>query len=291
VILPAANSPALMRLLAIDIGNTRIKLGLFCGPELQRRLQQPTERELSSERFESALRRWLEEGGVSPPTIERAILASVVPALTAPVCSVLRALLTVEPLVVGPGFDTGLTLRGPDPRELGADRLVNAVAARRLLLTEAAPGDAPRGGLTVDLGTATKFDCVSPAGEFLGGVIAPGVQTSLTGLLAHAARLRSIELVAPPHVLGQSSVECLQSGAIYGHASLVDGLVARLCAELPFPCEVLATGGFCALIAPHTRSLRRLLPDLTLHGLYLLSERARELTSQTVAPQRGPNLP
>jgi type III pantothenate kinase len=284
-------SPALPRLLAIDIGNTRTKFGLFDGSELQWRLQQPTERELSSKRFESALRQWLEESAISPPSIERAIIASVVPVLTAPVSSVLRTLFGVEPLVVGPGFDTGLTLRGPDARELGADRLVNAVAARYLLAKEAAPERSARGGLIVDLGTATKFDCVSPAGEFLGGVIAPGVQTSLTGLLAHAARLRSIELVAPPHVLGQSSVECLQSGAIYGHASLVDGLVAKLSAELPFACEVLATGGFSALIAPHTTTLRRLVPDLTLHGLCVLSERARTLTSQTAAPQPGPNLP
>jgi type III pantothenate kinase len=132
----------------------------------------------------------------------------------------------------------------------------------------------------VDLGTATKLDCVSAQGEFLGGVIAPGVSVSLDALVARAARLRAVELRAPARVLGRSTIECVQSGLLHGHASLVDGLVSRLRRELSCDpggegaeCLVIATGGYAALIAPLTETLRRIEPDLTLHGLRTIHER------------------
>jgi type III pantothenate kinase len=129
------------------------------------------------------------------------------------------------------------------------------------------------GAIVVDLGTATTLDCVSPSGEFVGGVIVPGMRVSFDALVAGTAQLRDVELVAPPRVLGRNTVECLQSGVVYGYASLVDGLVARLRAELPFACRVLATGGLAPVIAPHASSIERVDPDLTLRGLYGIHRR------------------
>jgi type III pantothenate kinase len=197
-----------------------------------------------------------------------------VPALTPLLIEASGQVIARDALLVGPELATGLTLRGPNPLELGADRLMNAVAARSLAEQHAATQGQPvQGSVVVDLGTATKLDCVSPAGELLGGVIAPGVATSLEALAARAAQLRVVELRAPAQVLGRSTVECVQSGVIHGHASLVDGLLAKLRTELGFDCQVIATGGLAPLIAPLTDSLRRVEPDLTLHGLRLTHAR------------------
>jgi type III pantothenate kinase len=246
-------------LLALDIGNTNLKCGVFRERSLLARVRVPTRADVSAEALAAQLRDGLAAHGIAATEITAGILASVVPALVPIAVDAMQRAFACPTQVVGPDTPTGITLAGPSPLELGADRLVNAVAAQALL--------GASGALVVDLGTATKLDCISPRGEFLGGVIAPGVAVSLEALVLRAARLRSVELRAPRHVLGRSSVECVQSGLIYGHASLVDGLVARLRRELPFACEVLATGGLAALIAPHTESLRRIEPDLTLLGL------------------------
>jgi len=194
-----------------------------------------------------------------------------VPRLTSVWVAALERALDCEALVVNPSLDLGLSLALPDPEQIGADRLVNAVAAWALLGPVGAPRE--RGIIAIDLGTATTFDCVSPRAEFLGGVIVPGVQVSLDGLIARAARLRRVELVAPEHVVGRTTTECLQSGVVLGYASLVDGLVNRLRRELPFACEVVATGGLASVIAPHTESPLRVVPDLTLQGLRILYAR------------------
>jgi type III pantothenate kinase len=191
--------------------------------------------------------------------------------------SALRTAFGLEALVVRPDLDTGVVLRGPDPLELGADRLVNGAAAWSDINTARGRGELTSGSIVVDLGTATKLDCVSRQGEFLGGVIAPGVSVSLDALVARAARLRAVELRAPARVLGRSTIECVQSGLLHGHASLVDGMVTRLRrelgGELGAECQVIATGGFAALIAPLSETLRRIEPDLTLHGLRAIHER------------------
>jgi type III pantothenate kinase len=191
--------------------------------------------------------------------------------------SALRSVVGLEALVVRPGLDTGIALRGPDPLELGADRLVNGAAAWSMMQAAQRRGEPASGSIVVDLGTATKLDCISAQGEFLGGVIAPGVSVSLDALVARAARLRAVELRAPERVLGRSTIECVQSGLLHGHASLVDGLVSRLRRELRrdlgADCQVIATGGFASLIAPLTETLRRIEPDLTLHGLRAIHER------------------
>jgi type III pantothenate kinase len=277
-------------LLALDVGNSNLKLGVFSGRHLLHTFRVPTERTRAADDYATLFRDQLALAAVGQGAVEHAILASVVPPLTPVLSAALQSVFGCDVTVVGPDFDTGIVLRGPDPRELGADRLVNAVAAHDLERSEAAQAArAPLGSIVVDLGTATKLDCVSPEGEFWGGIIAPGVQVSLEGLVARAARLRSVELTAPPSVLGHSTVECVQSGLVHGHASLVDGLVAKLRAVLPFPCNVIGTGGLAPLIAPHTTELRRLEPALTLHGLSALYARSRGVTSRTAAPPPGPS--
>jgi type III pantothenate kinase len=277
-------------LLALDIGNSNLKLGVFLGRNLLHVFRAPTESASTAEHYALLFREQVALADPAQGHIEHALLASVVPQLTPVVCAALGIAFGCEVSVVGPDYDTGIALSGPDPRELGADRLVNAVAAYDLEQHEAAEGSRSLvGSIVVDLGTATKFDCVAPEGEFWGGIIAPGVQVGLEGLIARAARLRSVELAAPPSVLGRSTVECLQSGLVHGHASLVDGLVTKLRAVLPFPCRVIGTGGLAALIAPHTAELRRLEPALTLHGLSALHARQQALTSRTAAPLPGPS--
>lgn len=266
-------------LLAVDIGNTSIKSGLFRAAQLSARARTPSRRELTIEEARDFWLQWLATESVPKAQVTAAIVCSVVPALTPLIVEALRQALGIEALVVAPNTDTGIELAGPNPAELGSDRLVNAAAAWWLLQSRTAvtgtvlPGTELPGQLVVDLGTATKLDAVSPRGELLGGVIAPGLETSMEGLMARAARLRTVPLQAPERVLGRSTLSCVQSGVVHGHASLIDGLVVRLRRELPFPCEVLATGGYAQLIAPHTESLKSIEPDLTLIGLSVIYAR------------------
>ena len=261
-------------LLAVDLGNTSIKSGLFHGSLLRARTRWRSERELTATQAGDRWREWLDAEAVPRAEVAAAIVCSVVPALTPVVAEGLRQVIGSEPLIVGPGTDTGIVIAGPNPLELGTDRLVNAAAAWSLLQARrGAAAAALPGQLVVDLGTATKLDVLSPRGEFLGGVIAPGLETSLEGLVARAAQLRAVPLQAPEHVLGRSTLGCVQSGVMHGHASLIDGLAARLRRELAFPCEVLGTGGYAPLIAPLSESLQRIEPDLTLIGLAAIHAR------------------
>lgn len=261
-------------LLAVDLGNTSIKLALFEGFSVRARTRLPSRRDLTAEEAGQRCEQWLSAEAVPRSDVSAAILCSVVPALTPVLAEGLRLAFGSAPSVVAADSDTGVVIVGPNPQELGADRLVNAAAAWSLLQRRSAPaGAAPAGQIVVDLGTATKLDVLSPRGELLGGVIAPGLETSLEGLVARAAKLRPVPLQAPARVLGQSTLACVQSGVMYGHASLIDGLVARLRSELAFPCEVLATGGHAPSIAPLTVSLRQIEPDLTLLGLAAIHAR------------------
>lgn len=264
-------------LLALDVGNTQLKCGLFRQQSLLHRWNTPTARDADAAQLEHLLLTWLEQQGVASSEIDAAIIASVVPPLTPALESALRGAFALEALVVRADLDSGVVLRGPSPLELGADRLVNGAAAWAAMQAAQSRGEPAFGSIVVDLGTATKLDCVSPQGEFLGGVIAPGVAVSLEALVARAARLRSVELRAPPRVLGRSTIECVQSGLLHGHASLIDGLVSRLRRELGWglgsECQVIATGGFAPLLAPLTETLRRVEPDWTLHGLRAIHER------------------
>ncbi len=171
----------------------------------------------------------------------------------------------VTPFVVEPGVNTGMPLAVDDPREIGPDRIVNAVAA------EARYG-APL--IVIDFGTATTFDCVNERGQFIGGAIAPGISTSVDALLSRAARLFRVELVRPKEAIGRNTVTNIQSGVVYGYAGLVDGLVERMKREMSGSPAVVATGGLASLVADVTRSIQHVDTDLTLEGLRLLYERA-----------------
>jgi type III pantothenate kinase len=266
-------------LLCIDIGNSNITLGLFSSASLLHTFRLQSRREQTSDEYAILLGRLLELHALSRADVTQAIIASVVPALSAALARAVERAFDCRALVVSTTADTGVALAVDRPHEVGVDRIVNVAAARHLALLEAgldpkAGGVLDAGAIVIDLGTATTFDCVSPSGEFVGGVIVPGLRLSFDALVARTAQLRDVELVAPSCVLGKNTVQCLQSGMIYGYASLIDGLVAKLRAELPFAARVLATGGLASVLAPHATSIERVDPDLTLRGLLFIHERA-----------------
>lgn len=251
-------------LLAIDIGNTNLAFGLYNGSELVQTFRAQTVRSKTADEYAVLLRQMLMLRGHDPRDVEAAIIASVVPPLTESLTGAVRQAFAREPLTVGPGLKTGISILYDNTRDVGADRVVNAVAAFQRF----------QGGvIVVDFGTATTFDCVSPKAEYLGGVIVPGVEVSLDGLIQRASKLSGIELVAPPTVVGRSTPHALQSGVVYGYASLVDGLIDRIQNELEFPCQVIGTGGLAGLIADHSDRLTEVDANLTLEGLRLLHER------------------
>lgn len=253
-------------LLAIDVGNTNISYGILDGPKLVAHLRSVSATNRTSDEYAVLVRQMLGLRGIGAEHIDGAIIASVVPPLTETMESLVEEAFGCTPLVVGPGIKTGMPILYEDPREVGADRIVNAVAAYAW---------AQGAAIVVDFGTATTFDCVSPAGEYLGGAISPGVQISAEALFSRAARLHRVEIARPSQSVGRNPVQSMQSGIVFGYAGLVDGLCARLRAELALPCRVVATGGLASLIAPETQSIEHVDPNLTLTGLRLIYERNR----------------
>ncbi len=251
-------------LLVIDVGNTNVSFGVFQGDGLLQHVRCESARARTADEYAVLVRQMLALRGVDLDGIDAAIVASVVPTLTDTMVGLVRRAFGREALVVGPGIKTGMAILYENPREVGADRIVNAVAAY-----------AWAGGpvVVVDFGTATTFDCVTPKGEYLGGVITPGVQISAEALFSRAARLSRVELALPPRVVGRNPVHSMQSGIVYGYAGLVDGLVARLVKELGHPCRVIATGGLARLICPQTEAVEQIDDDLTLTGLRLIYQR------------------
>jgi type III pantothenate kinase len=242
-------------LLAVDIGNTNIVFGLYQGTKLVQTFRVETARSRTADEYGVLVGQMLGLRGFDTKAISASIVASVVPPLTDVMVEAIRHAFAREPVVVGPGLKTGIAVKYESPRDVGADRIVNAVAAFERYHA---------GVIVVDFGTATTFDCVSPKAEYLGGIIVPGVQVSLDGLLARAAKLSRIEIAAPPKVVGR---------IVHGYGSLVDGLVGKIERELEFPCHVLATGGLARLIAPYTERLSVIDDNLTLEGLRILHER------------------
>jgi type III pantothenate kinase len=253
-------------LLAIDVGNTHTVLGLYDGTKLIHHFRIQSERGRTEDEYHVLLATLLNISGLEPEEVEASILASVVPALTDRIVRSVRRAIEHESIVVGPGIKTGMPILYENPKEVGADRIVNAIAAYERVRS---------GVIVVDFGTATTFDCVSNRGEYLGGVFAPGISLSAEALFAKAARLSRIEIQKPPHALGRNTVHSMQSGLIFGYVGLVDGLVERLQGELGYPCAVLATGGEAPLIASESKTIQETDEFLTLDGLRILHGRQK----------------
>jgi type III pantothenate kinase len=251
-------------LLAIDVGNTNIVYGLFDGERLLHQFRVESARGRTADEYAVQLRSLLEMRAVDRDGIEAAIIACVVPSLTEAMVAVVRSAFGREAMVVGPGMRTGMAILIENPREVGADRIADAVAGY----------DKAKGGvIVVDFGTSTNFDCVTPKGEYLGGVLAPGLQISADALFSRAAKLPRVEITKPPRVVGKNTIHAMQSGIVYGYVGLVDGIVERLKAELGYPCAVIATGGLASLIAPLSKTIVEVDDILTLVGLRILYER------------------
>jgi type III pantothenate kinase len=247
-------------LLAADVGNTETVLGVFDGPELVHTWRLSTQPERSADELALLLSGLLEHRALSLEKLTGLCVASVVPDVTRQLREMADRTLPFDPVIVGPGTKTGVAVLTDNPREVGADRIVNTLAA---FTRYGGPA------IVVDFGTGTNFDVVSEAGEFLGGVIAPGLQISAATLVQRAARLTRVELEAPPSVIGTSTVTAIQSGLVYGTAGEVDGIVDRIAAELG-SATVIATGGLAPVVIPHCRTIDHHEPFLTLEGLRLV---------------------
>src|SRR6478736_3082605 len=250
-----------MALLAIDVGNTQTVFGLFEGEELREHWRVATERNRSGDELGALFGSFVELEAV-----DGIALASTVPQLHRAYEDFAKEYAKAELLELGPGVKTGVPIRYDDPREVGPDRIANAVAA---VDRYGAPA------IVVDFGTSTNFDVVSGDGEYVGGVLAPGIEISMDALFARAARLRKIDFVEPETVIGKTTVAALQSGVVYGFAGQVDGIVKAIRDELGTPARAIATGGLAELIAPHAGTIELVDPFLTLEGLRLVWERNR----------------
>jgi len=250
-----------MALLAIDVGNTQTGFGLFEGAELREHWRVATERNRSGDELGALFGNFLDLSAV-----EGVAVASTVPQLHRAYEDFAKEYARAELLEVCPGVKTGVPVRYDDPREVGPDRIANAVGA---VERYGAPC------IVVDFGTSTNFDVVSPAGEYVGGVLAPGIEVSMEALAARAARLFRIDFAAPETVIAKNTAQSLQSGLVYGFAGQVDGIVDRIRGELGVEARTVATGGLADLIVPHARTLEQIDPFLTLEGIRLIWERNR----------------
>lgn len=253
-------------LLVVDIGNTNIVLGLYEGTELIASFRLSTGHHRTSDEYYIDLVALLQTRKLLPEAIHAAVIGSVVPPVSPTLERMCRQYLGLEPLIVGPGIKTGIAIRYDNPKEVGADRIVNSVAAYERIQDSV---------IVVDLGTATTFDCVSAKGEYLGGVITPGIQISSEALFRSTAKLPKIDIAQPPQVIGRSTVTAIQSGLYHGYLGLIDGILAAIKAEMGPVRRVLATGGLSELFCPGSKHIDEHCPDLTLEGLRLLYQRNR----------------
>jgi type III pantothenate kinase len=256
-------------LLAVDVGNTNTVLGVFRDGELAAHWRIQTLAQRTSDEYAVLLKTLLDLEGMGWKSITAGIISSVVPPVLFGLQKFFKAHCGGPALVVGPGIKTGMPILYENPREVGADRIVNAVAAYEEL--GAARGTS--GCIVVDFGTATTWDVVTPRGEYLGGAIAPGIQISSEALYEHAAKLPRVELARPGKVVARNTVASMQAGLVYGYAGMVDALVERIRAEVDYPARCIATGGLAPLIATETRTIEATDELLTLKGLKILYQR------------------
>ncbi len=250
-------------LLCIDIGNTNITFGLYEGATLGPRWRIRTIHDKMPDEYGILMLQLFRHRGYAPEDVTGVSIASVVPPLTPVFEAVARDYLGQDPLVVDAGVRTGVRIRYDNPREVGADRVVDAAAVRALYGVPAC---------VVDFGTATTFDAISADGDYLGGAIAPGIGIAAEALFARTAKLPRVEIARPPSVIGRNTVQSIQSGLLFGYVGLVEGMVARFRAELGPDMRVVATGGLAELVARETSVIQIVDPWLTLHGLRIIYE-------------------
>lgn len=249
-------------LLAIDLGNTNIKYGVFEGEKLVASFRVSSRISRTADEYGSVLVGLLSDQGIKKSDITGIIFSSVIPALNYTICHMCEFFFGISPLVIGPGVKTGLNIKADNPREVGADIIVNSVSAYKKY-----------GGpiIVIDFGTATTFDVITEKGELLGVVIAPGIKTSLEGLSTKTAQLPMVELESPKSVIGKNTVHCMQAGIIFGFAGLVDNIINKIKKELGVETiRVVATGGLGEIIAKEVKSISVVDRTLTLDGLRII---------------------
>ena len=256
-------SPSASLLVAFDVGNTNTAVGCYRGDELAGHFRLSSDADRTADEYGALILPLLGDAGIEPTDAEAVIISSVVPPLRATLERMSRRYFGQRPRFVEPGVRTGMPIRNDNPSEVGADRIVNAVAARHLY-------GAPV--VVVDFGTATTFDVVSPAGEYVGGIIAPGITIAAEALFARASRLYRVDLRPPPELVGRNTGAAMQSGIYHGYIGLVDGILTRLQAERPQLGQVIATGGVAELIAGGSRLITRVDPMLTFVGLKVIHD-------------------
>jgi type III pantothenate kinase len=253
-------------LLVVDIGNTHTAFGLFDGEKLGFDWRMETRSERTADELAAALRGLFELAGLNMRQVDAAIISSVVPPATLPMERLFARYFKLTPLVVGPGMKTGMPVLYENPRDLGADRIVNAVAAYAQF---------SQGAIVVDFGTATTLDVVTARGEYAGGIITPGLLISADALYRSTAKLPRVEIARPKAVVGTNTVASIQSGLVFGYAGMIDALVNRIRAEVAYAPRVVATGGLGALVARESATIDEYDELLTLRGLRILHDRNR----------------